>query len=604
MRTLITVLCSIVLANAAAAESDVTVASVIAERGDPLYAEGFEHWNYVNPDAPRKGYITLGVRGNFDNFNRFAQRGTTPEDIRELLFDPLMISNDDEVGVYYGLVAEQVEYPASHEWIIFQLNPEATFQDGKPILASDVAFTFNLLMDEGVPQFRTYYEGVTAEVLSKRRVRFNLETGNKSVLANLATLSVFPEHDFKNRNLAEPFNDAPLGSGPYVISDYEMGQYVVYQRLDDYWALDHPTRRGTLNFEHRRYDYYLDETVLLQAFKKGEYDFRRENSAKRWATRYEGENFDAGHIVKEEIPHDLPRPMQGFAFNIQTPEFADRRVRMAINRLFDFEWTNENIFYGAYERTSSYFQNTKYMATDLPQGKELEILKQHQGEIPGEVFSQPYQNFQTDGSGNIHPYIREALGFLKNAGYEIRDGKMVHAESGEALAFELLLYSPSFERVAIPFKENLATAGITMNIRTVGSTEYTNRMRDRDYDMIVSQLGGGAYPRDSLVFEWDSRYLDSTYNAVGTKDPVIDELVRGIADNQQDADRLLAYGRAFDRVLLWRYYVVPHWHLDHYRVAYWDKFDRPDTLPQYDLGLDTWWVDPDAAADLPSRNAR
>lgn len=604
MRVLLSLLLGLSVSAAALAE-DVIVSHAIAERGEPQYPADYPHWDYVNPDAPRQGYVTYGVRGTFDNFNRFAQRGTTPAGIRNYLFDPLMISNSDEVGVYYGLIAEQVEYAADNSWIIFHLNPEATFQDGEPIKASDVAFTFNLFMEDGVPQFKTNYEGVTVEALDSGRVRFDLEKPDKSLLVGLATLPVFPEHEFADLDFSEPFDEVPLGSGAYTISDYSMGQFVVYERLDDYWAKDHPAWVGQLNFDFERYDYYLDDTVLLEAFKKGEYDFRQENVAKDWATAYTGDNFDAGYIIKEEIPNELPHAMQSFVFNIENPQFQDRRVRMAINMLFDFEWTNENLFYGAYNRTQSYFQNTEYMADSLPQGRELEILEEFRDELPAEVFSEVYENFSSDGSGNIRPQLRQAVTLLREAGYVSRNGVMVNNETGEPLSFEMLLYSPSFERIAIPFRENLARAGITMDIRTVDVTQYTNRMRERDYDMLVSTLGGGTYPAStSLMLQFHSSYLDSTYNSIGLQNPVIDTLVEGIRDNQQNDEELLAYGRALDRVLLWNYYVIPQWHIGAYRVAYWNKFARPETRPRYALGASTWWLDTEAAATLPDRNAR
>ncbi|MEP4546421.1 MAG: extracellular solute-binding protein [Saccharospirillum sp.] len=603
MRVLLSLLLGLSVSVAALAE-DVIVSHAIAERGEPQYPADYPHWDYVNPDAPRQGYVTYGVRGTFDNFNRFAQRGTTPSGIRDYLFDTLMIGNGDEVGVYYGLIAEQVEYAADHSWIIFHLNPEATFQDGEPIEAADVVFTFNLFMEDGVPQFKTYYEGVTVEALDERRVRFNLETPSKSLLVSLATLTVFPEHTFADLDFSEPFEEVPLGSGPYTISDYRTGQYVVYERLDDYWAIDHPARVGQLNFDFERYDYYLDDTVLLEAFKKGEYDFRQENVAKDWATAYTGDNFDAGYIIKEEIPHELPQSMQSFVFNIENPQFQDRRVRMAINMLFDFEWTNKNLFYDAYNRTRSYFQNTDYMADSLPEGRELDILNEFRDQLPAEVFTEVFENFSTDGSGNVRPQLRQALTLLREAGYETQDGRLIYAETGEPLEFEMLLYSPTFERIAIPFRENLARAGITMNIRTVDVTQYTNRMRERDYDMLVGSLGGGAYPDADLMIQFHSDFLDSTYNSIGVQDPVIDALAEGIRDNQQNDAALLAYGRALDRVLLWNHYVIPHWHIGAYRVAYWNKFARPDTRPRYALGSSSWWLDTDAEAALPDRNAR
>jgi microcin C transport system substrate-binding protein len=603
MRVLLSLVLGLCVSVAAQAE-DVIVSHAIAERGEPLYPADYPHWNYVNPDAPRQGYVTYGVRGTFDNFNRFAQRGTTPSGIRDYLFDSLMIGNGDETAVYYGLIAEQIEYSADNSWIIFHLNQDATFQDGEPIQASDVVFTFNLFMEDGVPQFKTFYEGVTVEALDEGRVRFNLEIPSKSLLVSLATLNVFPEHGFADLDFAEPFDEVPLGSGPYSISDYSMGQYVVYERLDDYWAKDHPARVGQLNFDFERYDYYLDDTVLLEAFKKGEYDFRQENVAKDWATAYVGDNFDDGYIIKEAIPHELPQAMQSFVFNIENPQFQDRRVRMAINMLFDFEWTNENLFYDAYTRTRSYFQNTDYMADSLPVGRELEILEPFREQLPPEVFSEVYENFETDGSGNVRPQLRQALTLLREAGYETRDGRLVYTATDEPLEFEILLYSPSFERIAIPFRENLARVGITMNIRTVDVTQYTNRMRERDYDMLVGTLGGGAYPDTDMMIQFHSSFLDSTYNAIGVQDPIIDTLVEGIRDNQQNDPELLAYGRALDRVLLWNYYVIPHWHIGAYRVAYWNKFARPDTMPRYSLGSLTWWLDTEAAATLPARNAR
>lgn len=604
MRARLAAVVTVCLAFPALAEEDVTVSYYIAERGEPKYAEGFEHWDYVNPDAPRTGSVTYGARGTFDNFNRFALRGTTPASIASYLFDTLMVGNSDEVGVYYGLIAEQVEYPATNDWIIFHLNPAATFQDGSPIEASDVAFTFNLLMTDGVPQFRNIYEGVTVEVLDTQRVRFDLPGPSKSDLVGLAALPVLPEHDFADRDFSEPFEDVPLGSGAYTISEYEMGQYVVYERIDDYWAINHPTQLGQLNIDRERVDYYLDDTVLLEAFKKGDYDYRTEASARKWATQYTGSNFEDGYIIKESIPHEIPTGMQGFVFNIQRPVFEDRRVRMAINQLFDFEWTNDNLLYGYYNRTYSYFQNTEYMATGLPQGQELAILEEFRGQIPDEVFTEPYSNVQTDGSGNIRPQLRQALTLLREAGYESRDGQMVNVETGEPLSFELLLYRPDNERIAIPFKENLAKAGINMTIRTVDTTQYVNRLRERDFDMVSRSFFSYAYPNDNLRIQWGSGYLDSSYNMVGTQDPVIDALIQGVMDNQQDEELLLAYGRALDRVLLWRYYAVPQWHNSEHWVAYWNKFGRPERLPRYSLGASSWWYDAQAAQTLPERNGR
>lgn len=606
MRTVLAILALCFVSLSVLSEEQTIISHAIAERGTPLYDADFKHWNYVNPDAPIKGYITQGTRGTYDNFNRYAQRGTSAAGINGYLYDSLMVGNSDEEGVLYGLIAEKIEYPASYEWVIFHLNPNARFQDDVPIRASDVAFSFNLFMTDGVPQFRRYYEGVSVEILDPLKVKYTLpkDGAEKSMIAQLAGSVVFPEHFYKDKKLSEPFDTPPLGSGGYKVSDYSMGQFVEYELQDNYWALKHPTIIGSTNFKHIRYDYYLDDTVLLEAFKKGEYDIRQESVSKNWATQYTGKNFKNGHIIKEEVTHEIPQPMQSFVFNLQKDQFKDRRVRKALILLFDFEWSNKNLFYDAYTRTYSYFQNTEFMATGLPTGKELEILNKFKGKIPDEVFTEEYQSFETDGSGNIRSQIRQALALFKEAGYYLKDGLMLNKETDQPYEFEMLLYSPNFERVALPYKENLAKAGITMNVRTVDPTQYINRLRERDHDVVVDSLGGGSYPSESLVFEWQTEYIDSTYNRVGPMDPIIDELVQGIADNQQNDEMLMAYGKAFDRVLLWNYYVIPQWHKSSFWIAYWDKFGRPDVRPKFALGTDSWWLDEKAAAKLPDRNAR
>lgn len=605
MQYIVMVLISLVMGQALSQEQ-ITISHAIAERGTPKYNEDFQHWDYVNPNAPIEGYVTYGLRGTYDNFNRYAQRGTSAASINSYLYDSLMVGNSDEQGVIYGFIAEKIEYPDSYRWVIFHLNPKATFQDGIAIKASDVAFSFNMLMTQGVPQYRRFYEGITVEALDDRRVKFLIpeEQASKSMVAGLGGSIVFPEHYYQDKDLAEPFDDVPLGSGGYSVSDYETGQFVEYELLENYWALNHPAIKGTANFKKIRYDYYLDDTVLLEAFKKGEYDLRQENVSKNWATQYTGTHFDNGNILKEEIPHSIPQNMQSFVFNIQREQFKDIRVREALAILFDFEWSNKNLFYGAYNRTRSYFQNSDYMATGLPTGKELEILNQYKDQIPAQVFTEEFIPPVSDGSGNIRSQLRKALGLFKEAGYQLKDGVMIDAKTGKPFEFEMLLYSANFERIALPYKENLAKAGITMHVRTVDPTQYINRQRERDYDVVVDSLGGGSYPSDNLMLEWHSDYINSTYNTAGPMDPVVDALVQGIADNQQNDELLMAYGKAFDRVLLWNHYVIPQWHRSSFWVAYWNKFSKPDVRPKFALGADSWWLNKAAEASLPERNAR
>jgi microcin C transport system substrate-binding protein len=583
------------------ASADVVVSHALAVRGKPKYPAGFQHFDYVNPNAPKGGAVTYYTLGTYDSFNRYAQRGDF-EVASDSFNDPLMLGSDDEIDVYYGLIAEKVEYDSGYRWIIFHINPNARHQDGVPITAEDVAFSFNKFIAEGVPQFKSYFRLVQKiEALDRLRVKFTLSEPDKETMVNLGTLTVLPKHYWESRNLSEPLEEVPVGSGAYTVRDYKMGQYAVYERLKDYWARDLPVNRGRLNFDSIRYDYYRDQTVAFEAFKAGEYDIRVENEAKKWATQYTGPAIEAGYIIKEEIPHEIPPGMQAFIFNIQRPVFQDRRVRMALNYLMDFEWMNRNLFYNQYTRTRSYFQNTEYAATGLPGREELKILEPIRDKIPPEVFTKEYDPPVTDGSGNIRNQIRQALALLREAGWEVRNTRLVNRQTGEPFEFELMIYTDTTERIAIPFQRNLERVGIKMNIRKVDPSQYLNRWHDHDFDMVSSGFSAHFYPDTSLKITWGSEYIDSTYNQAAVQDEAVDYLLAGIDEHQGDDQALLYWGRALDRVLTWNYYVIPQWHLSKFRVAYWNRFSRPSVRPKYALGLDTWWVDPVKERKLPAR---
>jgi microcin C transport system substrate-binding protein len=583
------------------APADVIVSHAITMRGNPKYPASFKHFDYVNPDAPKGGTLVLYSIGTYDNFHRYAQRGLAA-DASTSFYDTLMTSSEDEIEVYYGLIAEKVEYDSDFRWIIFHINPKARHQDGKPITADDVVFSFNKFFDEGVPQFKQYYAAVEkVEALDRYRVRFTLKEGSKEMLVSLAQLTILPKHYWESRDFAEPLTEIPVGSGAYTVKDYKIGQYVVYERLKNYWGLDLPVNKGQLNFDYIRYDYYKDERAAFEAFTAGQYDLREENIALNWATLYKGPNFDAGYIKKEEVQHEIPQGMQALVFNIQRPIFQDRRVRMALNYALDFQWMNTNLFYGQYTRTRSYFQNTDYEAKGLPGREELKILEPIRGQIPPEVFTTEYQPPVTDGSGNIRGELRSALALLKEAGWEIRDRKLTNVNTGEPMEFELLLYSPSMERVAIPVQKNLERMGITMKIRVVDTSEFVNRLRERDFDMISGGYSANFYPSSDLKIIWRSDYMDYTYNTAGVQDKAVDYLIDGIVANQDNDQALLAWGRALDRVLTWNFYVIPEWHISMFRVAYWDKFSKPAIRPKYSLGTGSWWYDRAKAARLPQR---
>ncbi|MBY5944065.1 extracellular solute-binding protein [Photobacterium rosenbergii] len=570
--------------------------------GAAKYPADFTHFDYVNPDAPKGGQVTYAQVGTFDSFNRFASRGVSAAG-SEAIYDTLFVSSEDEIDSYYPLIAEKVRYPEDFSWMEVDINPNARFHDGEPITAADVAFTFDKFMKEGVAQYKVYFKDVkSVTAKSERTARIEMAEPNREVLLALVQgMNVLPEHYWKDKNLSEPLNTPPVGSSAYKISDYKSGQSVTYTLVKDYWAKDLPVNVGRNNFQTIKYDYYRDETVTLEAFKAGEYDIREENVAKFWATMYQGPNFDKGYIIKEEIPHQIPQSMQAFVFNTERSYFSDPKVREALSYAMDFEWMNKSLFYNQYTRSRSYFQNTDYEAKGLPSEDEVTVLAPVKDKVPARVFTEEYQPPVSDGSGRIRVQLRKALALMKEAGWEVQNKVMTNVETGEAFTFELLMYSPTTERLAIPLQKNLKLLGIDMRLRTVDTTQYIKRLRDRDFDMVSAGYGANPYPSPNLMIAWNSNFIDSTYNTAGVKDPAIDYLTEQIAENQENPDKLLSLGRALDRVLQWNFYVIPQWHISMFRVSSWDKFSRPDVRPKYSLGRDTWWIDNEKAAKLPEK---
>lgn len=585
--------------------SAVTHAQTIKESyafaviGEPKYAINFSHFDYVNPAAPKGGNITLSYLGTFDSFNRFALRGNAA--VRtESLYDSLFTTSDDEPGSYYPLIAEVARYADDYSWVEVSINPRATFHDGSPIRASDVAFTFNKFMTEGVPQFRLIYKGTTVKAISPLTVRIELGEPGKENMLSLLSLPVMPEKFWKDHKLSDPLSSPPLGSGPYRITSWRMGQYVTYSRVKDYWGATLPVNRGRWNFDSIRYDYYLDDNVAFEAFKAGAFDMRTEGSAKNWATRYIGSNFDRGYIIKDEQQNTSAQDTRWLAFNIQRPVFSDRRVREAVSLAFDFEWMNKALFYNAYSRTNSYFQNTEYAARNYPDAAELTLLAPMKADLPPEVFTSIYTPPVSKGDGYDRENLLKASELLKQAGWEMKDQKLVNTRTGKPFVFEMLLPSGGNNQWVLPFQHNLARLGITMEVRQVDNSQITNRLRTRDYDMMPRVWRAMPWPSSDLQISWSSQYIDSTYNSPGVKSPVLDKLIAQIIQAQGDKQKLLPLGRALDRVLTWNYYMLPMWYMAADQVAYWDKFSMPGIRPVYSLGFDTWWYDVNKAAKLPA----
>ena len=576
------------------AGSNIIKAASIAMNGSAKYPDGFTHFEYVNPNAPKGGSVRLNSIGTYDSFNSFISKGVSAAGLG-MIYETLTTGSSDEAFTEYGLIADEIEYPEDRTWVIYHLNPKAKFHDGEPIKVEDVIFTFNILMEKAAPFYKSYYgDIVEVKDLGGRRVKFQFREGttNRELVLITGQLPVLPKHYWEGKDFSKSTLDPPLGSGAYRIKDFKAGKYITYERVKDYWAADHPVNKGSNNFDTVRYDYYRDSTVALEAFKAGEYDFREENNSKMWASMYSGKTYDEELTVRAEIPHELPRGMQGFAYNLRRPMFKDRNVREAIGYAFDFEWSNKNLFYGQYRRTDSYFENSELASSGLPSPEELAILEPFRKDLPEEVFTKRFRPSLTDGSGNIRSQLRAASKLLKEAGWEIKDGKRVNNDSGETLKFEILLISPAFERIVLPFKKNLERMGIEASVRVVDTSQYINRIRSFDFDMFVMVIGQSLSPGNEQDNYWSCKAAETsgTRNFAGICNPAIDKLIRLVIE-APDREKLIARTRALDRALLWGHYVIPHWHINYYRLAYWNKFSRPAITPKYGLGFFTWWVD-------------
>jgi len=571
----------------------------IADLGEPKYAVNFTHYDYVNSAAPKGGKITMAVVGTYDNFNRFASRGN-PGVNTDTLYDRLFTNSDDEPGSYYPLIAESARYPSDFSWMEITLNPRAQFQDGTPITANDVAFTFGKFMSEGVPQFRVVYRGVNVKALNPLTVRIDLPKPDRDLLLGLMTLPVISQKFWQDKKFNEPLSRPPLSSGPYRVSNWKLGQFIEYSRVKNYWAANLPVNRGRFNFDQIRYDYYLDDNVAFEAFKAGAFDLREESSAKKWATQYRGRNFSNHHIVKETTPNTASTDTRWLAFNNEKPLFSDRRVRQALGLAFDFEWMNKALFYGAYQRASSYFQNTEYAASGLPDADQLALLAPYKAQLPPELFTQKYAPPHSDGSGYDRGNLLKALKLLKEAGWSIKNQRLINDKTGQPFTVELLLRGGTNNEWALPFQHSLSRLGISLTLRQIDSSQYLRRWREGDYDMISTAYLAMPTPSSSLQTSWQSEYIASSWNTARVKDPIVDHFVKTIMAHQGDAKALLPLGQALDRILLWNAYMIPMWFNAEQRLAYWDKYSHPAIKPAYSNGLDTWWYDVNKAARLPA----
>ncbi len=579
----------------------------------PKYPADFKHFDSVNPDAPKGGTVKLSSPAPYDNLNPAVFRGSLAAGLATgfaLIFDPLMIRSKEEGSTLYCLVCEWVSYPENYGSATFKLREGARWHDGQPITPEDVIFSMDVAKGKDPntglpydPMRAQYYKNVVkGEKTGEHEVTFTFDvTGNRELPLIIGELDILPKHwwtgtdaNGKPRDITKTTLEPPLGSGPYKIKAVRPGEWIAFERVPDYWGKDLPARVGENNFDAIEYQYYGDTSVSMEAFKAGQYDFRAEGSAKTWATAYDFPALTEGRVVKRgDIVLETPKPMQGFAFNLRRPKFQDLRVRRAFNLAYDFEWANQNLFFGQYTRTSSFFEGQELAAKGLPSQDELALLEPLRDNIPPEVFTSEYANPVNATPNDFRTHLREAARLLKEAGYIVVNGQLQNS-AGETLSVEFLMENEAFQRVILPYVENLKRLGIDARARLVDSTEAKRREDTFDFDIIAPGVFAQSdSPGNEQRYYWGSAAADQpgSQNIIGIKNPAVDALVDKIifAPNR---DALVTACRALDRVLLWNAYVVPQWFSANVRIAYWNKFGAPNPLPKITVGFpDVWWFD-------------
>ena len=575
----------------------------------PKYPADFKHFDYVNPDAPKGGLVRMADIGSFDSLNPILYKGEAAAGLG-LIYESLMQDSLEEASTSYGLIAEWASYPPDFSSVTFKLRDEARWHDGKPITTEDVIYSLDV-NKQANPRMGLYYKNVAkAEATGPNEVTFTFDVkGNRELPMIMGQLTILPKHYWtgkdKDGNQRDPLKttlEPPLGSGPYRIKHVTPARTISYERVADYWGKDLPVNRGQWNFDELRFDYYRDDTVAFEGFKAGGLDFHTESSAKNWATAYDFAAVRDGYVKRQEVPVERAQPMQCFVLNFRRPQFQDRRVRQVFNLAFDFEWANKNLFFGQYARVGSYFEGTELAAPkELPQGRELEILNEVKDQVPPEVFTTVHANPVNASPDDFRNNLRKAVALLKEAGYEIKGGKLVNAKTGEPLKVEFLLVSPLFERIVQPSIANLQRLGIQASLRMVDSAQYTRRLNGFDYDIIVGNFAQSNSPGNEQRDFWGSEAAgrEGSQNLIGVKDKAIDKLVDHVIFAKDRAE-LVAATNALDRVLLWNDFVVPQWYAPKVRIAYWNRYGQPSTLPALTPGFtQVWWFDKELALKLP-----
>ena len=576
-----------------APDGQITRSHARALYDQPFYPADFQHFNYINPNAPASGTLRLAAQGTFDTFNAFTTKGV-PASLSGHLYDSLMVRSKDEPYTLYGLIAEAIEYPASNRWVRFYLNPKARFADGKPITAADVQFTFEQFSSKDASIYRAALANVeSVKVESPQQIIFHLNDKhdeNRLLPFQIAQLPILPAHDRKRYDFSRADLTLPLSSGAYTIKSYEAGKQVILRQVENYWAKHHPVRVGHNNFRQIQYDYFRNATVSLQAFLAGRYDIRLETIAKNWSHGYTGKAVESGNIIQTLLPRKTNQ-IQAFIFNTSSTVFKDRRVRQAISQGYDFQWTNRTLMYNNYQQPHSLFANSEFGQHSAPDARELNLLQPFRQKLPVELFTQQWQPVKTSGDGNIRTQLRQAHSLLQQSGWIVKNQQRVNRENGQPLSFELLLTTPEQERIVLPFQRNLEQLGVQMRVKTVDLAQYIQRVRNKDYDMLLRTISHGTTPGNELQRYWHSQYANEqgSQNIANVSNPVVDAMLAQVR-TVKTLEELITATRALDRILLWEYYLIPQLQAGQWRVAHRSRLDYPSgtALNGY-LDFTAWW---------------
>jgi peptide/nickel transport system substrate-binding protein len=573
----------------------------LAMIGEPALPKDYAHLPYANPEAPKGGRITYGVVGTFDSLNPFIVQGgmTSARGMREatlgnFIYESLLTRSEDEPFTLYGLIAETVETPPDRSWVEFTLNPKAKFSDGKPVTVDDVIFSMEILRDKGRPNYRSYYSKVESiDRVGERGVRFNMPNAkDRELPLILGLMPILPKHAVNPEAFEKSSLAVPIGTGPYTIAEVDAPDSIVYKRNPDYWAKDLPPKKGIDNYDEVRVEYYRDANSMFEAFKKGLFQVQPEGDPAQWNTAYNFPAVNDGRVLRETFVTGTPKGMSGFVFNTRRPIFADVRVRKALAKLFDFAWVNKNLYYDAFARAAGYFNDSELSSIGRPASDaEKALLAPFPSAVAPEAMDGTYKPVSGDGSGADRKVLREALSELQAAGYELRDNALVNAATGEPLAFEILVTTKEDERLALAYQRAVDRIGVKVSIRSVEAAQYQQRRQTFDFDMMRNTWGVSLSPGNEQIFRWSSTVADQdgSFNFPGAKEPALDAMIDAMLAARTREDFVAAV-RAFDRVLISGYYVVPLFYLPEQWIARWATIEHPQKTSLTGYQLPTWWA--------------